>query len=93
MQLIITRPEADALPLKARLESLGHSAILAPLLKIVPRPDAYIPPLAYQLICLGQCPEKRSPDDDIKKIPLLTVGPQSLPSQTGRLPNPASPGR
>jgi uroporphyrinogen-III synthase len=80
MQLIITRPEVDALPLKAKLESLGHSAILAPLLKIVPRPDVYIPPLAYQLICATSANALKSIhlDDDIKKIPLLTVGPQSL---------------
>ena len=80
MRLIVTRPEADALPLKARLESLGHSVILAPLLKIVPRPDAYIPRLAYQLICATSANALKSVhlDDDIKKIPLLTVGPQSL---------------
>jgi uroporphyrinogen-III synthase len=80
MQLIITRPEVDALPLKAKLESLGHSAILAPLLKIVPRPDTYIPPLAYQLICATSANALKSVhlDDNIKKIPLLTVGPQSL---------------
>jgi len=80
MQLIITRPEVDALPLKAKLESLGHSAFLAPLLKIVPRPNAYIPPLAYQLICATSANALKSVhlDDNIKKIPLLTVGPQSL---------------
>ncbi len=80
MQLIITRPEIDAVPLKVKLESLGHSAILAPLLKIVPRPDAYIPPLAYQLVCATSANALKSVhiDDAIKKIPLLTVGPQSL---------------
>lgn len=80
MQLIITRPEVDALPLKAKLESRGHSAFLAPLLKIVPRPDAYIPPLAYQLICATSANALKSVhiNDDIKKILLLTVGPQSL---------------
>lgn len=80
MLLIITRPEADALPLKAKLESLGHSVILTPLLKIVPRPDAYIPPLAYQLVCATSANALKSVhlDDGIKKIPLLAVGPQSL---------------
>ena len=80
MQLIITRPEVDALPLKAKLESLGHSAILASLLRIVPRPGAYIPPLAYQLICATSANALQSLhlDDGIKKILLLTVGPQSL---------------
>ena len=72
MRLIITRPEADALPLKAKLESLGHTAILAPLLKIVPRPDAYVPPLAYQLICATSANALQrfmQVDDGIKKIP------------------------
>ena len=80
MRLIITRPQEDAVPLKAKLESLGHSATLVPLLKIVPRPDVYIPPLAYQLICATSANALKSLhlDDDLKKIPLLTVGPQSL---------------
>ena len=80
MQLIITRPEVDALPLKAKLESLGHTAHLAPLLKIVPRPDVYIPPLAYQLACATSANALKSVHlgDEIKKIPLLAVGPQSL---------------
>ena len=80
MQLIITRPEVDALPLKAKLEGLGHTAHLAPLLKIVPRPDVYIPPLAYQLACATSANALKSVHlgDEIKKIPLLAVGPQSL---------------
>lgn len=52
MRLIITRPEEDALPLKAKLETRGHAAIMAPLLKIVPRSQAFVPPLAYQLVCI-----------------------------------------
>lgn len=47
MRLIITRPEEDALSLKAKLETRGHAAIMAPLLKIVPRSQAFVPPLAY----------------------------------------------
>ena len=80
MRLIITRPEEDALPLKAKLESKGHTAILAPLLKIVARPGAYVPPLAYQLICATSANALKSIhlEDDLKKILLLTVGPQSL---------------
>ena len=80
MRLIITRPEDDALPLKAKLESRGHTAILAPLLKIVPRPDAYVPPLAYQLICTTSANALKclQVEDRLKAIPLLAVGPQSL---------------
>ena len=80
MRLIITRPKEDALPLKAKLETLGHTAILAPLLKIVPRPHAYVPPLAYQLICITSANALKfiQVEDRLKSIPLLAVGPQSL---------------
>lgn len=80
MQLIITRPEDDALPLKAKLESMGHKAHLAPLLKIIPRSDVYIPPLAYQLTCATSANAVKCLHltDEIKNIQLLTVGPQSL---------------
>ena len=80
MRLIITRPEEDALPLKVKLESRGHTAILAPLLKIVPRPGAYVPPLAYQLICTTSANALKflNIEDRLKTIPLVAVGPQSL---------------
>jgi uroporphyrinogen-III synthase len=80
MRLIITRPEEDALPLKAKLETRGHTAILAPLLKIVPRSQAYVPPLAYQLICITSANALKflQVEDRLKTIPLLAVGPQSL---------------
>jgi uroporphyrinogen-III synthase len=80
MRLIITRPEDDALALKAKLESRGHTAILAPLLKIVPRVDAYIPPLAYQFICATSANALKylQVEDRLKTTPLLAVGPQSL---------------
>ena len=80
MRLIITRPEEDALPLKAKLESRGHTALLAPLLKIVPRLEAFVPPLAYQLICTTSANALKflQVEDRLKAIPLLAVGPQSL---------------
>ena len=80
MRLIITRPEEDAVALKAKLESRGHTAILAPLLKIVARPGAFVPPLAYQLICATSANALTyfQAEDRLKNIPLLTVGPQSL---------------
>ena len=80
MRLIITRPEEDAVALKAKLESKGHTAILAPLLKIVARRDVFIPPLAYQLICATSANALKyfQVEDRLKNIPLLTVGPQSL---------------
>ena len=80
MRLIITRPEEDAVTLKAKLESRGHTAIPAPLLKIVARPGAYVPPLAYQFICAtsGNALKYFQIEDRLKNIPLLAVGPQSL---------------
>lgn len=80
MRLIITRPEEDALPLKAKLETRGHAAIMAPLLKIVPRSQAFVPPLAYQLVCITSANAFRflQVEDRLKSIPLLAVGPQSL---------------
>ena len=80
MRLIITRPEEDALPLKTKLESRGHSAILAPLLKIVPRLEASVPPLAYQFICTTSANALKflQVESRLKAIPLLAVGPQSL---------------
>jgi len=82
MRLILTRPEEDALPLKAKLEALGHAAILAPLLKIVPRSQAFVPPLAYQLVCITSANALRflQVEDRLKTVPLLAVGPQSLAS-------------
>jgi uroporphyrinogen-III synthase len=80
MRLIITRPEDDAAALKAKLERLGHSAIPAPLLKIVARPAPAIPKANYQLICTTSANALKFFDapDELKKIPLVTVGPQSL---------------
>ena len=85
MRLIITRPEEDAVTLKAKLESRGHTAIPAPLLKIVARPGAYVPPLAYQLICATSANALTyfQAEDRLKNIPLLTVGPQSSPTIHG----------
>jgi uroporphyrinogen-III synthase len=80
MRLIITRPENDAAVLKGKLERMGHAAILMPLLKIVPRRGVKIPRENYQLICATSANALKfsSTYDDLKKIKILTVGPQSL---------------
>lgn len=80
MQLIITRPEEDAAALKATLESKGHTAVLAPLLKIVPRANVFVPPLDYQVICATSANALKhfQAADRLKILPLLAVGPQSL---------------
>jgi uroporphyrinogen-III synthase len=80
MRLIVTRPEDDALPLKARLEAMGHEVIMAPLLRIVAREGIDIPDLDYQLAVATSANGIRSlhANDHVKSIRILTVGPQSL---------------
>lgn len=50
MHLLITRPEEDARATAERLEALGHTVTLAPMLEIVPEPDAPIDPAGVQAI-------------------------------------------
>ena len=80
MHLIITRPEDDALPLKAKLEAMGHSATLLPLLKIVPRQNVIIPDRPYQLICATSANALKHVQltSALKQTKIFTVGPQSL---------------
>lgn len=80
MHIIVTRPESDAAPLKARLEALGHAVITAPLLRIVPREGVAIPDLDYQLAVATSANGIRSliANDHVKSLRMLTVGPQSL---------------
>jgi uroporphyrinogen-III synthase len=80
MRLIITRPADDANLLKAKLEALGHSAILVPLLQIIPRANVQIPSKNYQLICVTSANAVKhcGASAELKRIPVLTVGPQSL---------------
>ncbi len=80
MRLVITRPEEDAVLLKARLESMGHVTMLAPLLKIVPRAAVPVPQKEFQLICATSANALKcfNATDELRKIPVLVVGPQSL---------------
>jgi uroporphyrinogen-III synthase len=80
MHLIITRPHDDALPLKAKLEAMGHSATLLPLLKIVPRENIAIPDKPYQLICATSANALKHVklSTALKQKKIFTVGPQSL---------------
>jgi uroporphyrinogen-III synthase len=80
MRLIITRPADDAAVLKAKLEGMGHSTCVVPLLKIVPRAAVQIPSRKYQFICATSANALKYFDasDALKEIPVLTVGPQSL---------------
>jgi uroporphyrinogen-III synthase len=80
MRLIITRPEEDAAVLKAKLEGMGHSTSIVPLLKIAPRAAVQIPSKKYQFICATSANALKyyAASDVLKEIPVLTVGPQSL---------------
>jgi uroporphyrinogen-III synthase len=79
MKLILTRPEADAKLLAAKLETMGHTPLLAPLLKIVPRTPASIPDRRWQAICLtsANAVGSISAFPALKTKRMITVGPQS----------------
>ena len=78
MKLIITRPQIDAAPLAAKLKALGHIAVIAPVLDIVPRLDVVIPHLPYQAICHTSANGMRCLAVDLdQRIPVYTVGEQS----------------
>ena len=78
MKLIITRPMIDAAPLAAKLKALRHTAVITPVLDIVPRLDVVIPHLPYQAICLTSANGLRCLAVDLdQRIPVYTVGEQS----------------
>ncbi len=80
MNIIVTRPEEDGSPLKAKLEAMGHRVTLMPLLRIVPRPRAFIRKLRYQAIVATSANGIRAltGHPELKSIRMLTVGPQSM---------------
>lgn len=79
MNIIITRPMEDALPLADKLKAMGHEVVIAPVLQIVARADVEIPQRPYQAICLTSANGVRVLEnvDLFKDIPVLAVGPQS----------------
>ena len=78
MRLIITRPQIDAAPLAVKLKAIGHTAVIAPVLDIVPRLDVVIPHLPYQAICLSSANGMRCLTVDLDhRIPVYAVGEQS----------------
>lgn len=80
MLIAVTRPKEDAAPLKAKLEALGHAAVLTPLLAIRPRPGVAIPDLAWQAVAATSANGIRALPEDhrLRSFRMLTVGPQSL---------------
>jgi uroporphyrinogen-III synthase len=88
MRLIVTRPEPDAITMISRLEALGHSGILSPLLSIQPVPNAAIPNQAWQAVlatsangvrALARSPVLRQ----LRNVPLLAVGEASTHAAEG----------
>jgi len=80
MHILVTRPDEDAGPLKAKIEVMGHRVSVLPLLRIVGREGIAIPDLDYQLAVATSANGIRSlqANDHVKSIRMLTVGPQSL---------------
>jgi len=50
MRIVVTRADADADPLAARLEALGHEVVRCPLIRIEPLGDEPIDPAAYDWV-------------------------------------------
>ena len=80
MNIIVTRPEEDGSSLKEKLEAMGHSVILLPLLRIVPRRPVFIRKLPYQAIVATSANGIRALNGhaELKSLRMLTVGPQSM---------------
>ena len=51
MKLLVTRPLDDAGPLAQKLQSLGHEAVIVPLLAIKPRENVLLPDGPFQAVC------------------------------------------
>ena len=83
MKLIITRPLADNLKLKTKLEERGHQALLTPLMRIVDRTDAVIRPVAYQAVAISSANAARAltwraDTSRLKMLAAYAPGAQSL---------------
>ena len=80
MKLILTRPEKDARPLADKLRDLGHDPCIVPLLEIVPRQGAAVPPENWQAVCITSANGLSNARllAGLQDVPLLCVGPQSL---------------
>ena len=50
MRVVVTRPEAEAEPLAAELEALGHEVVRCPLISIEPLGDEPIDPSPYDWV-------------------------------------------
>ncbi|MEM8685858.1 MAG: uroporphyrinogen-III synthase [Pseudomonadota bacterium] len=82
MQFIVTRPEADAKKLIAKLKRAGHRALAAPLIRIHNLPGITLPPTPWQAILVNSANSIRAltalpGSDALISVPVLAVGPAS----------------
>jgi uroporphyrinogen-III synthase len=80
MKIAVTRPGEDAEALRRKLAEMGHEAVMAPLMTIRPRADAFIPERPWQAIAVTSANGIRAlpAGHGLETIRTLTVGPQSL---------------
>lgn len=52
MRVLLTRPQPDAQATAARLEAAGHQALIAPMLRVEPIPEAVLPEGTYDALAL-----------------------------------------
>jgi|GEM_PF-1124646 len=90
MHLIVTRPQADADMLKTRLEAMGHTASVVPLLTIQVDKTAAIPDKPWQAIAITSANALSAlaaigVSEELKAVPVFAVGPASakLARETG----------
>ena len=90
MHLIVTRPQADSDRLKTRLETIGHSASVVPLLTIQVDSKATIPDKPWQAIAITSANALTALaaaglHQELQSVPVFAVGPASakLARETG----------
>jgi uroporphyrinogen-III synthase len=85
MRILITRPKEDGESLANHLSKMGHTCILCPLIKIVPRATVAVPDHAYQAICLTSANGIISAPKFLdRRTPVFGVGPQSAAAATAK---------
>jgi uroporphyrinogen-III synthase len=79
MRLLVTRPVDDAGPLAEKLQTLGHEAVIVPLLAIAPKDAVEIPALPYQALCTTSANGLLCKADlsTYFQLPFYAIGPQS----------------
>lgn len=84
MRVLVTRPLADARETEARLNSLGHEAVVAPLLEVCFHPGPQIDLAGVQAILATSANGVRAiaRRTERRDLPLFAVGPETARSAT-----------